>query len=77
MLLQQPFSYALLQVWWHLPLLALGFAGFAVAVALASSWLRSRRAQKAQRLMEELYRELWDAWTTGTTAVFDRMWMWR
>ena len=51
------------QVWWHLPLLALGFAGFAVAAVLGSSWLRSRRAKKAERLMEELYQELWDAWT--------------
>lgn len=45
--------FSTLQVRWHLPLLVLGFAGFAVAAVLCPSWLRSRRAKKAKRLMEE------------------------
>jgi Flp pilus assembly protein TadB len=44
--------FSTLQVRWHLPLLVLGF-GFAVAAVLGPSWLRSRRAKKAKRLMEE------------------------
>ena len=51
------------EVLWHLPLLPLGFGGLAVAFVLVRSCLRRRREKKAERLMEELYDELWDAWT--------------
>jgi len=52
-------------VWWHLPLLALGFGGLAVAFTLLRAWLWARKARNAERIMEKLYSELWDAWTWG------------
>ena len=51
------------KVSWHLPLLPLGFGGLAVAFVLVRSCLRRRREKKAERIMEELYDELWEAWT--------------
>ena len=49
------------EVWWHLPLLTLGLGGLVVACGLVHSCIRSRRAKKAEKIMEELYQELWDA----------------
>eukprot|EP00435_Cladocopium_sp_Y103_P024854 s2552_g6.t1 len=60
-------------VWWHLPLLALGLAGLAVAAALARSWLRARRAKKAEGIMEELYQELWDETPTTVTMYTEKL----
>ncbi|CAK9021463.1 unnamed protein product [Durusdinium trenchii] len=47
-------------VWWHLPLLALGLGGFVVAARLLWSVLRARRAQRIERVLEEVYEHLWD-----------------
>ena len=47
-------------VWWHLPLLALGTGVLLVAARLVVSHIRSRRARKAERVMDELYEKLWD-----------------
>lgn len=47
-------------VWWHLPLLALGFGGLAVAFTLLRAWLWARKARNAERIMEKFYSELWD-----------------
>lgn len=50
------------QVWWHLPLLALGFGGLAVASRFAWLWIRSRRTKKMERILEKFYEVLWDSW---------------
>jgi len=50
------------EVWWHLPLLALGLGALGVCGGLVLSWKRSRKAKKIERILEEVYMELWDAW---------------
>ena len=54
------------EVWWHLPLLALGLGALGVCGGLVFSWNRSRKAkkieQKIERILEEVYTQLWDAW---------------
>ncbi|CAK9087741.1 Beta-glucosidase 42 [Durusdinium trenchii] len=52
-------THALL-VWWHLPLVTLGLGGLAVGSKLLRLYRRSRRAKKAERILEELYNQLWD-----------------
>jgi len=47
-------------VWWHLPLLALGLGALGVCGGLVLSWKRSRKAKKIERILEEVYMELWD-----------------
>ncbi|CAK8990523.1 unnamed protein product [Durusdinium trenchii] len=47
-------------VWWHLPLVTLGLGGLAVGSKLLRLYRRSRRAKKAERILEELYNQLWD-----------------
>ena len=47
-------------VWWHLPLLALGLGALGVCGGLVFSWNRSRKAKKIERILEEVYMELWD-----------------
>ena len=53
-------------VWWHLPLLALGLGALGVCGGLVFFWNRSRKAkkieQKIERILEEVYTQLWDAW---------------
>ena len=49
------------EVWWHLPLLAVGVSCFLVAFRLVFAVLRSRRDRKVERIFTELYRDLWDA----------------
>ena len=53
------------EVWWHLPLLALGLGALGVCGGLVFSWNRSRKAKKIEqmieRILEEVYMELWDA----------------
>ena len=49
------------EVWWHLPLLALGVSCFIVAFHLVFAVLRSRRDRKVEQIFGELYRDLWDA----------------
>ena len=49
------------EVWWHLPLLAVGVSCFLVAFRLVFAVLRSRRDRKVERILAELYRDLWDA----------------
>ena len=49
------------EVWWHLPLLALGVSCFLVAFRLLVALLRSRRERKVKRILGELYQDLWDA----------------
>ena len=51
------------EVWWHLPLLALGLGALGVGSCLIFSWNRSRKAQKIEQIREEVYMELWDAWS--------------
>eukprot|EP00434_Breviolum_minutum_P016766 symbB.v1.2.014788.t2/scaffold1087.1/size167708/6 len=48
-------------VWWHLPLLAVGVSCVLVAFRLVFAVLRSRRERKVERILAELYRDLWDA----------------
>ena len=63
------------EVWWHLPLLVLALAGLGAALSLLRSWLRTRRAKKAERIMENLYSELWDAWLLqGGRSSFCVLW---
>ena len=50
------------EVWWHLPLLALGLGALGVCGGLVFCWNRSRKARKIERILEEVYMELWDAW---------------
>ena len=49
-------------VWWHLPLLALGLGALGVCGGLVFFWNRFRKAKKIERILEEVYMELWDAW---------------
>ena len=50
------------EVWWHLPLLALGLGALGVCGGLVFSWNRSRKAKKIERILEEVYTQLWDSW---------------
>lgn len=56
-------SCKLAQVWWHLPLVALGLAAIAVAAGLLFVWLRSRNAKRIATILEEVRGGLWDTWT--------------
>ena len=52
------------EVWWHLPLLVLGLGALGVCSGLVFFWYRSRKARpkNIERILEEVYMELWDAW---------------
>ena len=50
------------EVWWHLLLLALGLGALGVCGGLVFFWNRFRKAKKIERILEEVYMELWDAW---------------
>ncbi|CAJ1357841.1 unnamed protein product [Effrenium voratum] len=47
-------------VWWHLPLVALCVAGLTVAARLLHGCNRARKAGKIERLLQDMYAELWD-----------------
>ena len=53
----------LLEVWWHLPVLALALSALAAVVHLLFRCFRSRREKNIAFVMEKVYDELWDSWT--------------
>lgn len=46
-------------VWWHLPLMAFGIVGLAVAGKVVASFSHARTAKKVETIMSELYQDLW------------------
>ncbi|CAK9111010.1 Beta-glucosidase 42 [Durusdinium trenchii] len=60
-------------VWWHLPLLALGFGGLAVASRFAWLWIRSRRTKKMERILEKFYEVLWEDEPNGLATYTEKL----